>query len=966
MAQQKKWAMMTFHVAMIIILLGAGVTRYFGFEGVMHIREGESSNEFLSSETYLKLKISSNGQLYEINEPVLFASLGNNNWEESYQIGNDIIEAKVDGFIPNPVQLIRESSNGKPIIKIVLGGDGGREEYFLTEGETKRIRNVIFNFGANETSDAINIALKDDELYIKSSKALTQMVMATQKRDTLIPRQEYYPLRLKSLYSDGSISFVFGDFKKKGEVYVQSEYPKVKRESLTALKIKIAVNGDAKELFVYGQKGLPGRYNHTVIGGLNIGIAYGSKTRSLPFSIKLHEFIMERYPGTENAASYASEVQLLDGREGLKEDFRIYMNHILDHDGYRFFQSSFDRDEKGTYLSVNHDWWGTWISYLGYFLLTFGMVLSLFSKKSRFYQLGQKIKAMRKESASTLLILFMLFLSLSVKAQKKLEPINVKKYVSIDHAEKFSRLIVQDHRGRMKPMHTMSREIMRKVARKESINDLSADQAILSMFVNNKDWYNVPLIKLGNHRAIKEKLGVVDTRVAYSNFFTKNGKYLFQDEVRKAYSLEPVDRGVYEKELLKIDERVNIVNMVFSGRIFKLIPVVDDENNTWLASGHSGRHNHSASENVLAERFFTTYKSSLQESMNSGNYDVPNQILDELSNFQNLNGGHIVPSSSKISLEILLNKLNVFNRLAGYYTIMGLLFLFFLFFSVFKPNFNLAMVYKVLFGLLLLGFAYHTLGLALRWHVSGRAPWSNGYESMIYIAWTTTLAGVLFARKSFGGLAATMILAATVLLVALLNYMDPEITPLVPVLKSYWLTIHVSLEAGSYGFLMLGAVIGIINLILFIFLMDNNKDTIERIVKEMTYLSEMTLIGGMIMISTGTYLGGIWANESWGRYWGWDAKETWALVTILVYAFILHMRLIPKLYSLYAYNLASVFGLASVIMTYYGVNYYLSGLHSYAAGDPLPIPSWVYIVVVIIVILSLLAYWKKRKYKLIQ
>ena len=164
---------------------------------------------------------------------------------------------------------------------------------------------------------------------------------------------------------------------------------------------------------------------------------------------------------------------------------------------------------------------------------------------------------------------------------------------------------------------------------------------------------------------------------------------------------------------------------------------------------------------------------------------------------------------------------------------------------------------------------------------------------------------------------------------------------------------------------MLGAMIGIINLILLIFLSNKNEEHIKRIVREMTLLSEITVIGGLIMISTGTYLGGIWANESWGRYWGWDAKETWALVTILIYAFILHMRIIPKVYNLYSYNLATIFGLASVIMTYYGVNYYLSGLHSYAAGDPVPIPNWVYIVVTVIFGISVAAYRKKRKFNIV-
>ncbi|MBK9993211.1 MAG: cytochrome c biogenesis protein CcsA [Saprospiraceae bacterium] len=208
---------------------------------------------------------------------------------------------------------------------------------------------------------------------------------------------------------------------------------------------------------------------------------------------------------------------------------------------------------------------------------------------------------------------------------------------------------------------------------------------------------------------------------------------------------------------------------------------------------------------------------------------------------------------------------------------------------------------------------------------------------------------------------ATAVLAATVLLVAGMSWLDPEITPLVPVLKSYWLTIHVSMEAGSYGFLMLGAVIGMLNLLLLIFIKEKNKERIITSIKELTIISEITVTGGLIMVSIGTYLGGVWANESWGRYWGWDAKETWALVTVLVYAFILHMRFIPGLKSIFAYNFASLFGFATVIMTYYGVNYYLSGLHSYAAGDPVPLPNEVYYSCIALGILSLVSYIRYKQ-----
>jgi len=964
MIQQKKWALVTFHASIVIILLGAGITRHFGYEGVINIRENSSSNIFLTEETYLQFKILKDEQTYQINEPVLFATLGNNRFQESYLIGNDLIEINVSDFIPNPVEVLKDDAAGHPTIKIVFGGGNGREEYYLEKNQTRRIRNVIFNFNDTLIPEAINIQYRNDSLLIKANRALVQTVMATQQTDTLYPNVDFHPLKLRSLYSDGVNSFVFGDFNVRGTVHIESEHPKVKSESLTALKLELKVNDKLKETYVYGQKGTMGRPAIIESDKLIVTISYGSIEKVLPFSIRLYDFIMERYPGTNNPTSYASEVQLIDAKENLKEDYRIYMNHVLDYKGYRFFQSSYDKDEKGTYLSVNHDFWGTWVSYFGYICLTLGMILSLFSKKSRFYKVSQLIKEIRSKNVPLQLILFIFLLSPTItSAQKTIDHRISQNIIDADHAAKFSRLVVQDHNGRMKPMHTLSREIMRKLSGKESIYGLTADQVILGMYINSNDWIDVPIIKTGKQEIIRTKLGVSSAMVSYKDFFSDNGEYLLASEVRKATGLKPIDQGVYEKELIKVDERVNIINMVFSGHLFKIIPIPNDPNNTWVSS-HTSGHNHSQANQSVAEKFFDAYESSLRKAMISKDYSFANTLVDELSKYQKEKGTAVMPSDSKINTEILLNELNVFNRLAIIYVLLGLIFLVFLFMTVFKPGINLETIYKVLFALVVSGFIFHTIGLGLRWYVSGRAPWSNGYESMIYIAWTTVLAGILFTRKSFGGLAATMVLSATVLLVASLSYLDPEITPLVPVLRSYWLTIHVSLEAGSYGFLMLGAIIGLINIVLMIFLSEKNQNKIHRMIKEMSYLSEMTLIGGLVMISIGTYLGGVWANESWGRYWGWDAKETWALVTILVYAFILHMRLIPGLKGLFTFNLATIFGLASVLMTYYGVNYYLSGLHSYAAGDPVPIPQWVYIAVTLVVIISTVAYLRKRRFLL--
>lgn len=951
MVQQKKWALLLFHAAILVILLGALITRYFSYEGVMHIRENATSNSFLSSENYLKFKVESNGRTYDMEESVLFASLGKNHWSESYLVDNHLIHVELKDFIPNPTQQMSPGLEGKPTLKLVVAGANGREEYFLVQGETKRIGPVVYNFSGTAMPNAFNIDYRNGQLTFDTDKTMTEMVMATQTRDTIYAEEPSRPLQLRALYSDGSNNVVFPEFNANASTTLVSESPKVRNDSQVALLLHITVDGKDQETYVYGYRGYEGKPQTLRFDGLTLSAAYGAKTYTVPFNVRLNDFIMDKYPGTSSASSYASEVTLIDQSDNVDMDFRIYMNHILNYKGYRFFQSSFDRDEMGTYLSVNHDFWGTTISYLGYALLTLGMILTLFSKKSRFHELSQKIKKIGNKAVLPLLLL----MGTTVVGQQK----SMDNPIPTTHAKAFSQLVVQDYKGRMKPMHTLSREILRKTSRKEKYESLNADQVILGMFAKPQDWYHEKLVKLGEHQEIRKKISAGGKYASYADFFDQNGKYKLNAEVQRAYGMDPADRGTLEKELLKIDERVNILNMVFSGTLLRLVPEADNTDHAWSSAHTHQSHGH---ESDVAGTFFTNYQSALIKGLETGNYTDADGLVSELKQYQIRNGGDIVPSPTKIKLEIFLNNLNIFTRLAIFYILMGLVLLFFLFLSVFKPNLKLQKVHTVLLFLVIAGFALHTLGLGIRWYVSGRAPWSNGYESMIYIGWTSTLAGLLFTRKSLGGLSATMVLAAIILFVATLSFLDPEITPLVPVLKSYWLTIHVSLEAGSYGFLMLGAIIGLINLILLLFLKTSNLERIKKMVTEMSYISEMTLIGGLFMISIGTYLGGVWANESWGRYWGWDAKETWALVTILVYAFILHMRLVPKLKGLFAYNLATIFGLSSVIMTYYGVNYYLSGLHSYATGDPVPIPTWVYVVVASITLISIGAYLKKRKY----
>ena len=294
---------------------------------------------------------------------------------------------------------------------------------------------------------------------------------------------------------------------------------------------------------------------------------------------------------------------------------------------------------------------------------------------------------------------------------------------------------------------------------------------------------------------------------------------------------------------------------------------------------------------------------------------------------------------------------------------IGFILLFFFFNSLFTGKPLKEKAVRITFIALFIGFILHCLGLIIRGYISEHMPWSNGYESMIYIAWAGMLAGLIFAKRNPMVLGAAAILSGLTLFVAQMSWLNPEITNLVPVLKSYWLTIHVAIITASYGFLGVSAIIGILNLLLATFQNKENSKRISTTVLRMTAINQASLILGLYFLTIGTFIGGIWANESWGRYWGWDPKETWSLITILVYSFITHSRLIPGFRGWYAVNFGSVIGSISVLMTYLGVNYYLSGLHSYGSGTGLQFPL---ALVIVFLLVGILAFYAKKRGKIVE
>jgi cytochrome c-type biogenesis protein CcsB len=408
-----------------------------------------------------------------------------------------------------------------------------------------------------------------------------------------------------------------------------------------------------------------------------------------------------------------------------------------------------------------------------------------------------------------------------------------------------------------------------------------------------------------------------------------------------------------DKEVMKIDERVNIVYMICTGEFSKIFPLKNGTHN-WGTAEEAVKNAQSKEDSLYLKNIIPLFT----EALKNNNISTASRIAGSISEYQARFAGYELPSGSKTNAELIYYKTKIFERLFPFYATVGLVMLIGLLTMVIRGRKKSSLFVKVLGWLLFAGFLFHTFGLGLRWYIAGHSPMSNGYESMIFISWVTLLAGFIFSRKSVFALSATAVLASMTLMVAHLSFMDPEITNLVPVLKSYWLTLHVSVITGSYGFLGLGSILGLISMILLAFSNKGNLEQIGNTIEELTVINYKTLTLGLYFLTIGTFLGAVWANESWGRYWGWDPKETWSLITVIIYSFVIHSRKIPSLKDIYSFNILSLSAFSSVLMTYFGVNYYLSGLHSYAAGNPVPIPEFVYITVILLAGISFIAYLK--------
>jgi cytochrome c-type biogenesis protein CcsB len=991
-----KWPLLVFHLSFIIIFIGGAITRYISFEGSMNIREGKTSNQIVSEKQYFKIQIEEKGDVLNYADvPYIFSPL-HHNFKASYGFRNKKVEVKALNYLQRKKDSLHADPNGKAYLHMVSAGESGRINYYLTDGDVKSINGVLVAYN-RQIEGAVQISNQQGNLKIQLPQKANYLTMATQKGDSLAANTSS-DLKLRSLYTMDKLKLVFPEMPSKGKLVAYEGDKKKDKEVANVLTLEIKGPKTTQVVEVPSKKGDAELYKQVSIDGLNILVAYGSKIFTTPFQVKLDKFAMITYPGSTSPSSFESFVKIID--EGKETPHHIYMNNILDHKGYRLFQSSFDADRKGTVLQVNHDFWGTWITYIGYFLLFGGLFVSLFWKGTHFWKIGQQLSELSKKKIGVIVLLLSMTFGLNAQEHSEhdghnhaktnaqqhspstheapsqntapsmpvrnvsVDEILAKTKINPEHAQQFGYLLVQSFDGRIQPMSTQALEVLRKLYKKDKFHSLTANQWFIAINTDPYLWTQVPLIKIGNKGGdeLKQKCKAnADGYTSLVNLFpSKNGQmqYVLEEDYKEAFGKKPAAQSEFDKEVININDRVQVFNGILSGQYLRVVPVKNDPNNTWNSWQTKDFQPDMASRDVIGPYFF-----ALMQAQKNNQWLKANAELENLKNYQHKWGKNVAPSDNKIALEVYMNELNINLKLLMYYTVVGLLLLVLSFWQLFQPKAWLKVAIKSMIILGSIGFVAHFLGLAGRWYITGHAPWSNGYEAIVFISWVGILAGLVLYRNSNALIPSAGFLVA----VTIMGFahggaqLDPQITPLVPVLKSYWLIVHVAIIVSSYAFFALSAIISIITMLFW--LITNHKNFIihqNKTIKEIAIVSEMSLHVGLFLLTVGTFLGGIWANESWGRYWSWDPKETWAFISVMIYAFVLHMRLVPGLRGRFTITLVTLLAFSTMIMTYYGVNYYLSGLHSYAAGDPVPVPGWVYVALAVVFVFAVASYFKYR------
>ena len=625
------------------------------------------------------------------------------------------------------------------------------------------------------------------------------------------------------------------------------------------------------------------------------------KTKELGFEVSLKNFNVVNYPGTDAPMDY---VTMLTANT---QEIKVSMNNIGSFNGYRFIQSGYDSDMQGTTLGVYHDPWGIGITYTGYALLFISLIATMVSKKTRMRHLYRKALSLQgaKAWAVTALLAVSSFAT-SANAQEMVK-------IDGDIADDFGKICVL-YNSRITPINTVATSFVTKLCGKPTWDGLSSNQVFAGWIFDVPYWETVKMIEIKEKKA-QELLGINGKWASFDDFWDNYNNYKLDAPLKKAY--KDGDTKL-QKQLRDADEKFNIIRMLYGGEMLKMFPYASKQGHMqWFAPGQP-LGNLKLDEKELV--FIKKSMDYLAESIITGDKARAEEIAKKIYSYQHVRGKAVVPTKFRIYTETFYNKTNAQRLPVMLYLTLSLLLAIVSTLSLNNgKQKKTRLVSSVLTWVMLI---HTTLLLALRWYVSGHLPMSNGYETMQFMAWATLIVTLVMQKrflpvKQFGPL-----LSSFALLVAMITDGNPQITQLMPVLQSPLLSVHVMVIMFSYALFGLTALIGLQGLIAH-----HRKQ--EEKEQQLASLSQFLLYPAVALIAIGIFIGAIWANVSWGRYWSWDSKETWALITMLIYSAPLHadIKWLRKAQHMHIYMLLAFL---SVLMTYFGVNYFLSGMHSYA------------------------------------
>lgn len=623
--------------------------------------------------------------------------------------------------------------------------------------------------------------------------------------------------------------------------------------------------------------------------------------KSLGATLRLQKFRVIYYPGTDAPMDYTSEI-VAD-----KEQISISMNHIGQWNGYRFTQSGYDSDMQGTTLGVYYDPWGIAVTYIGYALLFLSLLLMLASRHTRLRAYYRR--ALGQGTAKMLMVAVMLALPTLLPRAEAQEQINI----DAKTADHFGEVCVL-YNSRICPINTVATNFVTKLCGHSSWNGLSANQVFAGWVFDVPYWETVKMIEIKDKEA-QRLLGLNDKWAAFTDFWDQYNEYKLKKPLDDAY--RNGDKTM-QKKLRDADEKYNIVRMLYNGEMLRMYPIVLKNGEVkWLAPGEKNSYG------TLPDKEWYFVRKSMDyvaESVVIGDNDRANTLIQKIYDYQHLRGKSVVPSRMAIYAELIYNKINTQHWPVMCYLTLTLLLVIGSTLSLSRKRTKALKVTALsVVGVM---FLHTTVLLVLRWIVSGHLPMSNGYETMQFLSWAVLLLTIGLYRRFEVILHYGPLLAAFALLVAMITDSNPQITQLMPVLQSPLLSIHVMIIMFSYALFGLMALVGIEGLVM------HRRHQSDR-VETLAALSHVLLYPAVALLAIGCFIGAIWANVSWGRYWSWDSKETWALITMLIYAAPLHSD-IRWTNKPVRFHLYMVLAFLSVLMTYFGVNYFLAGMHSYA------------------------------------